>query len=499
MSGTGVTIGLWDAGSARSTHQEFGGRVTVMDGAATFDHSTHVGGTLIAAGIDASAHGMAAAATIHSYDWNSDTSEMTSRAATYSGEPGKIYLSNHSYGYVSGWNYVNGGSPFRVWDWYGSGSSSTSIETDFGLYSSYASSNDSLAFNAPYYLIFRSAGNDRDDNPSSGQAVALSPGSASVVNYDPANHPGGDGTYRGGFDTIGFDAIAKNVMTVGSVSDAVTNGVRDVAKASVSNFSCWGPTDDGRIKPDVVANGEGLYSSLGSSDTAYGTYTGTSMATPNAVGSAALLIQQYGNLFAGQAMRASTLKGLLIHTADDLGNPGPDYKYGWGLVNVQAAADLIQDHKNFPVKQRMTESQLTSTTVSRIQAFVWDGVSPITATLCWTDPAATALSDSDSRSARLVNNLNLKIIDPANSEHLPFVMPFVGTWTQASMDSAATTGINNTDNVEQVRIAAPPAAGTYLAVVSFAGSLTNNSQNYSLLISGSSPEPPPPPLPPADL
>ena len=65
------------------------------------------------------------------------------------------------------------------------------------------------------------------------------------------------------------------------------------------------------------------------------------MATPNSVGSATLLIQQFSSLFPGQAMRSSTLKGLLIHTADDLGNTGPDYKYGWGLVNVKAAADKI--------------------------------------------------------------------------------------------------------------------------------------------------------------
>ncbi len=95
---------------------------------------------------------------------------------------------------------------------------STSIEDDFGRYNTYARDSDALAFNAPYYLIFRSAGNDRTDNPSAGQAVALSPGSTTVVTYDPAIHPAGDGTYRGGFDTIGFNALAKNVITVGSVS-----------------------------------------------------------------------------------------------------------------------------------------------------------------------------------------------------------------------------------------------------------------------------------------
>ena len=88
LSGSGVTIGLWDGGSARPTHQEFGGRVTVKDGAATIDHATHVGGTLIAEGLVASARGMANAALVDSYDWNSDTSEMTARGATAPGVQG---------------------------------------------------------------------------------------------------------------------------------------------------------------------------------------------------------------------------------------------------------------------------------------------------------------------------------------------------------------------------------------------------------------------------
>ena len=499
LTGAGVTIGLWDGGAARATHQELTGRVTVMDGASIIDHASHVGATLIASGVVAAAHGMAAGATVNSYDWTNDTSEMTARAATAANQATKIYLSNHSYGIISGWDYVNGGTPYRTWEWYGSGTTASSIENEFGLYNTSARDSDSLAFNAPYYLMFRAAGNDRADNPSTGSTVALSPGGASVVSYDPAAHPGGDGTYRGGFDAIGFEAVAKNGMTVGSVADAVSGSLRNVSNAANSYFSCWGPTDDGRIKPDLVANGENLYSSLGTSDSAYASYSGTSMATPNAVGSASLLIQQYSNLFPSQAMRASTLKGLLIHTATDLGNPGPDYKAGWGLLDVQAAADLLRDHQAVPAKQRLTENQLTSTTLTRSLTFVWDGLSPIAASLCWTDPAASALTAADSRSSRLVNNLNLKIIAPNGSEFLPYVMPFVGTWTQPAMDAAATTGVNNTDNVEQVRIAAPPVAGTYQVVVSVSGTLTNNSQYYSLLLSGTSAEAPPPPAPPANL
>ncbi len=488
-------LGVWDGGSARATHQEFGGRVSVRDGSGSIDHATHVAGTMIAAGVTASAKGMAPAAPVASYDWNSDKAEMTAAGPATPTEAinasNKFLISNHSYGFIAGWNYVASGSPYRVWEWYGNGTAATSVEADFGIYNTQARDSDSIAFSAPYLLMFRSAGNERNNNPSTGQAVALSPGSSTVVNYDPAVHPAGDGSYRGGFETISFDAVAKNVLTVGSVLDAVTSGARDPSKASPSSFTSFGPTDDGRIKPDLVANGETVYSSLNSGDASYGTYSGTSMSSPNAAGTAALLAQEYVRLF-GQAMRASTLKGLLIHTADDRGNAGPDYKHGWGLINGKAAVDLIRDHQANPPKVRLTEGTMPTNGTTITHEFVWDGSSPIRATMCWTDPAGTSTTTADLRSARLRNNLDLKIVAPDGTQHLPYTMPFVGTWTQASMDLPATTGINNTDNVEQVYVAGPGAPGVYRAVVSFQGVLAN-SQVYSLLISGSANEVPPPP------
>jgi len=492
LSGAGVTVGVWDGGSVRATHQEFaaGGRVVVKDGAASIDHATHVAGTIAAAGVVASARGMAAAALIDSYDWNSDKAEMTARGATAPGQSDKLYLSNHSYGYIAGWNYVGGaGSPARVWEWNGDGAAATAFDTDFGRYNTYARDSDALAHNAPYFLIFRSAGNDRVDTPAAGQAVALSPGSATVVPYDPALHPAGDSVYRGGFETIGFDAVAKNVITIGSATDAVGNGVRDPSKAAVSSFSSWGPTDDGRIKPDLVANGDGVYSALNSSDTAYGSLSGTSMATPNAAGTAALLVQEYAGLFGGGAMRAATLKALLIHTADDRGHAGPDYKFGWGLLNGQAAADLLRDHAAKPLAKRVTEGVVNASAATVNLDFLWDGVGPIRATLVWTDPAGAATTTSDLRTPRLVNNLDLKIVAPNGTEYLPYVMPFVGAWTAASMDQPATIGKNNTDNVEQVHLAAPPLAGAYRVVVSLSGALANTEQRYSLLLSASAARP----------
>jgi hypothetical protein len=178
-------------------------------------------------------------------------------------------------------------------------------------------------------------------------------------------------------------------------------------------------------------------------------------------------------------MRASTLKALLIHTADDIGTTGPDYKYGWGLINVKAASDLILAHKASLIAPKMIEGTLTNASKTNTHTFTWDGVSPIRATVCWTDPAGTAQTAADSRTANLKHNLDAKITAPNNSTlYQPYVMPFVGSWTTAAMASPATTGKNNVDNVEQVYVAAPSQAGTYTVTVSLDGTLTTANQTY---------------------
>ncbi len=484
LTGINVLVGVWDGGAVRPTHQEMTGRVAVRDGSANEDHGTHVGGTIIASGVSSSARGMATGARIDSYDWNSDFGEMGNAGARTAAETNKVLVSNHSYGFSSGWRYVNGGTPSRVWEWQGTGTTATATEQAFGRYDTNAREADATAVSAAFMTIFWSAGNDRSDNPSAGQTVALSRGGTSVVAYNASNHPGGDGVYRGGYENVAHYKVAKNVVTVGAVRDAVSGGVRATNNASMTSFSCWGPTDDGRVKPDLVANGDTLTSSGAASDTDYYASSGTSMASPNAAGTAVLVAQEYVRIF-GQAMRSSTMRGLLIHTADDLDTPGPDYKTGWGLVNGKAAVDLVRDQSANPGRVRLSENLITSSSNNVTRSFVWDGLSPIKVTVCWTDPAGTSTTTSDLRTARLVNNLDLRVVGPDGTTNRPFVMPFVGTWTQASMSQPATTGVNNTDNVEQVYLASPPVQGTYQAVVTFQGALSGNQQHFSLLISGS--------------
>ncbi|NDB94867.1 MAG: hypothetical protein EBZ78_01690, partial [Verrucomicrobia bacterium] len=242
LDGSGIRVGIWDEARVRTTHQELAGRVIIMDPSTSVtdsDHATHVGGTIGATGVVTNAKGMASKVNINSYDWNSDYTEMTSAGAALASDSSKIPLSNHSYGY-------------------------TATTNDMGVYNSEPSNTDALAASLPYYLIFWAAGNDQ------GYLTSL-----------------------GGYQTITYDAVAKNIMTVGAVQDAVSGGQRSLGNASMTYFSSWGPCDDGRIKPDVVANGWDLYSSSSSSDTSYISKSGTSQATPSAVGSAALLEQLY--------------------------------------------------------------------------------------------------------------------------------------------------------------------------------------------------------------
>ncbi len=469
VDGTGIAMGVWDGGAVRPTHQEFGTRVTVHDGASAADHSTHVGGTIGAAGVMPSALGMAPAVLIDSYEWTNDVGEMTSRAMSVPGEAGMIQVSNHSYGYITGWNGTR---------WYGNYPERES--RGFGQYSNYVVEYDTVCYDAPYFLPFKSAGNDRNDfAPPAGTSFEYYNGSAWVwKTYDPGTDPYSDGWDDGGFDSIGHIGNAKNIMTVGAVNDAVSGGVRSVAAATMSAFSCWGPTDDGRVKPDIVANGVSVYSSFSGSNAAYGTFSGTSMASPNAAGSAMLLIDHYGRVFPNQYMRASTLKGLIIHTADDLDNPGPDYRTGWGLMNVKAAADHISRHADFPGAAHMVEGRLAGDHPSDSFALTWDGVEPIRATLCWTDPPAGEITGLDDPAIRLVNDLDLRIVGPGGSPtYLPFVL------NPATPAVAASTGDNIRDNVEQVRIAAP-VPGRYTVTVTHKGALVSGEQHYSLLISG---------------
>lgn len=194
--------------------------------------------------------------------------------------------------------------------------------------------------------------------------------------------------------SAGRGQSAKNTTVVGAINSGAPSAPATLGR--MTTFSAWGPTQDGRIKPDLVTAGAenntrdgtagdpdpGITSTICVSDPAgncvsvddaYGGLRGTSMAAPALTGAAGLILQQQGvtGLVVGDTpLDSDSLKALLVHTATDLSahfplggafmnlqncggtgtdcwpvpavapgtvQDGPDYVNGWGLVNVPAA------------------------------------------------------------------------------------------------------------------------------------------------------------------
>jgi len=241
----------------------------------------------------------------------------------------------------------------------------------------------------------------------------------------------------------------------------------------MSSFSSWGPTDDGRIKPDIVASGVALYSTDNVSDNSYLVASGTSSASPSAAGSLSLLQEHYMNLNDNQPMKATTLKGLAIHTVKEAGLVGPDYKFGWGLLDTKVAAELITFNQSNP--ESIQEIVLNNNENIDI-AFNSLGLSSIKATIVWNDPAGTPVApEYNSSISMLVNDLDIRITNVSNGEiFYPWNM-------QSNPEFPALTGDNSVDNVEQIFISSP-SQNEYILSVSHKGELFNDSQLFSLIL-----------------
>lgn len=462
LTGAGIGLGIWDGGNVRQTHAELNGRVVIGDPGTgegqNDDHATHVGGTMIASGVNAAAKGMATAAILRSYGWTSDLAEMAAAAAS------GMRVSNHSYGFITGW------VPFEQWYWFGDVFVSEVEDYGFGLYDQTAHDWDETVYLASYYLPVKSAGNDRLEGPLTQPVQHMVwNGSGWVTSNTVRNRDGGPN----GFDSVGYAGTAKNILTVGAVNDVLN--YTGPASVAMSSFSCWGPTDDGRIKPDIVGNGVGLLSSVGVSDTAYGIFDGTSMSSPNVTGSMGLLIEDYRAKHKGEDMLASTLKGLVIHTADEAGGaPGPDYQFGWGLMNTAAAAQLIRADEARPF---LISEWLLLPGSPLSYSFRSAGTGPLKATIVWTDlPGPVADPGLDTPDLRLVNDLDMRM-GLGGTTYEPWVL------NPSQPGLSATKGDNTRDNVEQIVIDAP-AAGWYSLSIGHKGDLTNGKQVVSLIVSG---------------
>jgi subtilisin family serine protease len=434
LNGESMTLGAWDGSAVRTSHQEFGDRVTLMDGIrfnnsnSGTEHATHVAGTLIASGVSSTAKGMAPKANLRASDWNLDESEMAAFGAA------GFLISNHSYGFCTDpESAVFGGCEWPSWR--------------FGYYDEVAASWDEIAYEAPYYLIVKASGNDLND---------------------------GKNTSRRGYDLLEGAGTSKNVLVVGAVEDVIN--YKSPSSIDLASFSSTGPTDDGRIKPDIVGNGVDVRSSFSGSNNDYETISGTSMATPNVSGSM-ILLQQHHNNLNGAFMKSSTLRGLVIHTAKEAGtNPGPDYRYGWGLIDAEKAANVISNN----TESTLIEEHTLKNGESFQKIIEADGISPLVVTVCWTDPQGIPLSENslseNSTSRRLINDLDTRLTN-TNESFSPW------TLDPTNLFAAAQTGDNSRDNVEKIEIE-NPSFGEYVITIDHKSSLFSGSQNFSIIVSG---------------
>ena len=454
-------LGIWDGGGVLTTHQEFGTRVTQQDNVSTSNvHATHVAGTMAAAGVSTQARGMSFGANLKAWDFSSDVTEMTAAA-------NNLAVSNHSYGFQAGW--VFNGTTNR-WAWYGNTNVSETEDYKFGFYDFNAQAWDKIAVAAPSYLIVKSAGNNRDETgPSAGTYYFLGTSTRDSSNVARSRN--------NSYDCLSTSSTAKNILTVGAI--AGTSGIPSGQSSDIkiSSFSSWGPTDDGRIKPDLVTVGVNIFSTSNTSATGYTVLSGTSMASPQASGSLLLLQEVYANLNAGQLMKSSTLKGLALHTTDDVGNVGPDYVYGWGVLNSEKAAKVIlNSDKSYSLTERNLANGGTFS-----QKITASGKGALMATICWTDPEATVFAvtadNLNNRTPKLVNDLDIRITDGANN-YLPYIL------NPDKPADVATRGDNIRDNVEQILISDAVPGKTYTLTVKHKGTLNNTSQDYALIMSG---------------
>ena len=279
-----------------------------------------------------------------------------------------------------------------------------------------------------------------------------------VVTWAVGNERG-EGFCGTEYSTVPPPANAKNIIAVGAT---------DTTDA-IAIMSSWGPSDDGRIKPDVVAPGVLVTSTTGSilfGTETYSELSGTSMATPAVAGLAALMLEQFRITNPNEAdpYPAST-KAALIHTALDLGNPGPDYQFGYGRVEGEAAMLALSDLAGHVQGRLVAQGETVE-----YQLIVAEGLPEVKVTLAWDDPSALPLA-----AQTLVHDIDLELVSPSGTTFYPWILD------PGNPGSNATRGPDHASVVEMISVA-NPEAGVWTVRIKATQLLPLEDQRYSLII-----------------
>ncbi|WP_262152048.1 S8 family peptidase [Chryseobacterium foetidum] len=509
FNGENIKYTIFDGGRIYEAHTAFDNipnRITNKEATtqAYSDHATGVGSFVGGKSVNLStgtppnqvlvgnAKGVAISSTMDSYMFSTTTLPgTTSPSSVFQkiliAEP---LISNHSYGVNSGWTetYANNTYASFTYNGFKSGNSFYDYQ---GTYNTNDHNYDYIAYNNPAYIIVKSSGNYYNLGPTGKNSTApkyyntgSGPVAFTATDVIPQNN------CALGFDCIGQGSLAKNIIVVGATDIITTNNNRYTTASDVvhSSYSSAGPRDDGGIKPDISTVGTNVYyaatSAAGSVTWAGG--SGTSFSAPIVTGIIGLWTQINKQLFNNALLNAASAKVLMVHSASEAGNIGPDPHFGWGFINAKKGAELLVGKSNGTVI--FNDETLISGTANT-KTVKASGSEPLKVTISWLDPRYVpnyqVVNDVfNNRSSKLINDIDLRLIDTTdNTIYYPWKLN-----SNAPM-TPATKGDNLVDNVEQVVIDAPVAGRSYRIEITNKGILVDDNggnapSNYSIMVSG---------------
>ncbi|HPH91317.1 MAG TPA: S8 family serine peptidase [Ferruginibacter sp.] len=317
---------------------------------------------------------------------------------------------------------------------------------------SYVTDYDMIATNNSYHSAPSGCPGEREYNGLS------SYGDAQMMNYEELQHvfaSGNDGgttcaPYPASFGTIksGWQC-GKNILTVGALN---------VANNSIASYSGRGPTADGRIKPEITTDGYAVLSTTPANG--YDLNYGTSMAAPGVTGALALMYERYRQTKAGNNPESALMKAIACNTAEDLGNAGPDFTFGFGMMNTRRAVEAIDSNRYFTGNiangANATHNFTVPANTRRLKVMLY-----------WNDPAAAS-----NAATTLVNDIDMVLIEPSLTLHRPLVL----NSTPANVNNIATEAPDHLNNVEQAVIE-NPAPGIYSAALN-GYNIPSGTQDY---------------------
>lgn len=382
IDGSGVFLAIADDGTVH--HQDMKGRMTTYTSLNTGSHGEMTTGLAIGAGnINPLGIGLAPGAGLHLYHINNYP--HIAQAAENFRQRG-VVITSTSYGEGCG-----------------------------GTYTLAARDLDLLAINLRYVLHIFSAGNNGQQ--SCGAYGAL-------------------GYYYGAVygNITGGRKASKHSIAVGNL----------FFNDSLRINSSRGPLNDGILKPELTAPGQGILST--GPDNTYQLAGGTSAAAPSVAGLAAMLYQAFRLAYEGENPTFAHIKAVMMNTAEDLGRSGPDYEYGYGRPNGIRALKAIRN-------QWFMEATVAHQQTNTHNIVVSPGTKQLRIMCYWFDPEGTP-----NASRTLVNDLNISVQTPNGQVVLPWVLS-----TAVHIDSItrpAYRGIDRVNVMEQITIDYPPT-GVY--------------------------------------